>query len=321
MEPLIAACVNDESPTVRENAEQSLRKLGDQQVAQRLALERLIARLKDKSASSDDRASVVDAVVKIGQPAVGPLIACFSHDDIEVQQLAADALSKIGLPAVEPLIAHLDDTDKNVRGWSLNALSRLHDAAATNILLGLLGHPHSDVRCRAVDALGKIGGEAVIARLSDEWLKERAGESDSFKTALENGGTLTIAKLCNNLETLDPNHLEEAKDVLRNLALKDDRRSHKELISTLAARLIDQHGRVLWATAWAVKEILSCPDDFPGSEKLVQELRARIFAESKRILEAGRRYADFSLEQHVKTPNYQHWYLTSDTRSGQKTSS
>ncbi|MCP4695954.1 MAG: hypothetical protein GY862_03755 [Gammaproteobacteria bacterium] len=98
---------------VREVAAEALVKIGQP------AVEPLIAALKD----SEVRQAAVDALVKIGEPAVVPLIAEFK--DSEVRQAAVDALVKIGQPAVEPLIAVLKDSDKDVREVAADVLEKI----------------------------------------------------------------------------------------------------------------------------------------------------------------------------------------------------
>jgi len=66
------------------------------------------------------------ALVKIGEPAVGPLIQALG-DEIEfVRVLAARALGEIGdARAVEPLTKSLKDKERDVRGAAKEALERL----------------------------------------------------------------------------------------------------------------------------------------------------------------------------------------------------
>jgi HEAT repeat protein len=65
------------------------------------------------------RYAVTEALVKIGAPAMEPLIAALKDKDSkdsDVCQAAAEALGEIKDPrAVEPLIAALKDEDSDVR--------------------------------------------------------------------------------------------------------------------------------------------------------------------------------------------------------------
>src|ERR1039458_9290709 len=71
------------------------------------------------------REAAADALVKIGEPAVKPLIGALNDGSESVRTAAEDALLKIGEPTVEPLIAALRDASVqeaaagavHKRGW------------------------------------------------------------------------------------------------------------------------------------------------------------------------------------------------------------
>ena len=68
------------------------------------------------------RQAAAEALVKIGAPAVEPLIAALKDESFSVRQAAAEALGKIGAPAVEPLIAALKDQNSWARAAAAQAL-------------------------------------------------------------------------------------------------------------------------------------------------------------------------------------------------------
>jgi HEAT repeat protein len=75
------------------------------------------------------RYAAAEALVKIGAPAMEPLIAALKDKDSkdsDVRQAAAEALGEIKDPrAVEPLIAALKDEVSNVREAAAQALDHL----------------------------------------------------------------------------------------------------------------------------------------------------------------------------------------------------
>jgi len=90
---------------------------------------------------------------------VEPLIAALKDGDQGIRRSATEALVKIGAPAVEPLIAAFKDQD--VRKYVARALSRIGDPRATEPLSAGLKDQNGDVRTAAAEALGHIGAPAV----------------------------------------------------------------------------------------------------------------------------------------------------------------
>jgi HEAT repeat protein len=239
VEPLIAA-LKDGNFYVRQAAAGALGAIGAP------AVKPLIAALKDKD--SDVRKAAAGALgkigwkpekgeaealyliaqgkwdecVKIGAPAVEPLIAALKDGDSDVRQAAAGALGAIGAPAVKPLIAALKDGHKWVRKAAAGALGKIGwkpekgeaealyliaqgkwdecvkiGAPAVEPLIAALKDGDSDVREAAAGALGKIGwkpekGEAEALYLIaqgkwDECVKIGAPAVEPLIAALKDG--------------------------------------------------------------------------------------------------------------------------------------
>ncbi len=69
------------------------------------------------------RKNATEALVKIGKPAVEPLITKLNDNNRHVPELIIEVLCKIGdTRAVEPLIAALHDHNDNVRKVAARAL-------------------------------------------------------------------------------------------------------------------------------------------------------------------------------------------------------
>jgi hypothetical protein len=136
-----------------------------------------------------DRSAVVDALVSIGPPAVGPLakripdctsegrqagltaalglgdpvflpvaMKCLEDEDEKVRIRAARLLSILGgEEAVQGLIRVLDDPGPRVRAAAARGLGRLEAWSAAGALESLLADPHPDPRRDAALALGDVG--------------------------------------------------------------------------------------------------------------------------------------------------------------------
>jgi HEAT repeat protein len=149
----------------------------------------------EKSGDEHVRSAAVEALVKIGAPAIEPLIAALQDEDEGLHNAAAAALARfgpeavepllaalkvghviriririaralvnLGLPAVEPLIAALKDSKMGLRGDVAIALGQLGDARAVEPLIAALKDNDKDVGnavavANALDRLGWCPGE------------------------------------------------------------------------------------------------------------------------------------------------------------------
>jgi len=100
-------------------------------------------------------ADVIDALVRIGPPAVPALLEGLQHKDWWAREAAARALGRIGSPrAVVPLIERLSDRSYNVREASIRALGALGDPRAVPYVAALARHDsHHEVRSAAGEVL------------------------------------------------------------------------------------------------------------------------------------------------------------------------
>ena len=103
-----------------------------------------------------------DELVKIGKPAVKPLIGVSEHEDTDVRACAAETLGKIGdVRAIEPLIAALKDRYWNVRVCAAKALGEIGDTRAVKPLMAALKDENMDVHKAAEKAILRIHEPAV----------------------------------------------------------------------------------------------------------------------------------------------------------------
>jgi len=115
------------------------------------------------------RKYIVEALLKIGNGrAVQPLINALKNVDHYYHYIRNDILKvliKIGEPAVEPLIDSLNDEDYNIRKDAAEALGNIGDERAVVPLIGALEDIEHKVRLASIIALGKIGDERAVVPL------------------------------------------------------------------------------------------------------------------------------------------------------------
>jgi len=109
---------------------------------------------------------VIEALAKIGQPAVEPLIAHLRSTDAENRALAAQILGKIGdARAVKPLTNALNDSNRDVQLCSAFALLKLGDSQKIDLLIAALRDPDGHTRWHAARLLGQAGDSRAIRPL------------------------------------------------------------------------------------------------------------------------------------------------------------
>jgi HEAT repeat protein len=128
-----------------------------------------------------------ELLIKIGKPAVKPLIYELKDHDPLVRSNAVKALGAIQDPrAVEPLIKVLNDKDPLIQRQAVKALGKINDPRAVEPLIGVLGEkdrrPH--VRMSAAEALGWLGDpravESLVVALSDDHWDVRSHAAEAL---------------------------------------------------------------------------------------------------------------------------------------------
>jgi HEAT repeat protein len=108
-----------------------------------------------------------DQLVKLGAPAVAPLIAALKLDDTATQEGAAEALGRLGdRRAVEPLIARLQGGSGQVAQKAAAALGLLGDPQAVDPLIAVLKADEPEARRAAAEALGRLGDDRAVGALA-----------------------------------------------------------------------------------------------------------------------------------------------------------
>lgn len=122
------------------------------------------------------RQPIIEALTKIGEPALEPLvqlsIEANLRSEYEVKQVAEDAFSRIIELTAESHRQVLKDKSLDVRIRAVEVLGEMGDLRAVQSLIHHLKDESPDVRTGAVGALGKIGGpravQSLIHHLKDE---------------------------------------------------------------------------------------------------------------------------------------------------------
>jgi len=98
-----------------------------------------------------------EALVKIGKPAVKPLLQAIDSQDLNTRYWSIEALGQIGdSRAVEPLIALLSDRDATIRYGSTKALGAIADSKAFDPLTKALRDPSDMVKRQAQRSMRKL---------------------------------------------------------------------------------------------------------------------------------------------------------------------
>ena len=189
VEPLIAA-LKDSDWWLRRAAAEALKQIGDAR-----AVEPLIAALKDSD--SGVRRPAAEALDKMGwrpgQDESGPAYWIAKGE--------WDECIKIGAPAVEPLIAALKDSDSDVRRAAAETLGKIADAQAVEPLAVALSDKDEDVQRAAIEALGWIGDARAMEPLLVAVLDERSSMRDAATTALVKIGAGSLETLVGALNS------------------------------------------------------------------------------------------------------------------------
>ena len=142
------------NPDCRQAAAEALVKIG------KSAIEPLLFELESKSSWTKD--NIIKALIKTGINTEDPQIiklhiAAFKYMDFDDRKKETEMLVKIGKPAVEPLITVLNDERSYVRESAAEALGMIGDANAEEALIAALKDKDPTVQERAAEALGNIG--------------------------------------------------------------------------------------------------------------------------------------------------------------------
>lgn len=130
------------------------------------ALDLLVQALGDESWRV--RKTAVDAILCLGDVAlvVDALVGALNADEnAGLRNSAVEALIRVGEPAVPALLKKSADPSADVRKFIIDVLGGIGDATALGALVEALGDPDENVRSAAAENLGLIGGEDAVRAL------------------------------------------------------------------------------------------------------------------------------------------------------------
>jgi HEAT repeat protein len=186
---LIRALGYTADANVRRAAASALGELGDAR-----AVDPLILALKNVDWEHDwrDTAAAANALVRLGAPSVGPLIAALGWHSQVVRVSAAGALAAIGRPAVQPLVVLLGDADLETRETAGQILAEI-GADAIDAVIGALNDELAGRRQRAARVLGEIGDPRAVEPLRRALTDPLAGVRQTAVKSLGEIGDLRAA--------------------------------------------------------------------------------------------------------------------------------
>ena len=117
------------------------------------------------------------ALIRIGEPAVGPLIDALASNNMRKRAKAAVTLEQLGEVAALPLIKVLEHRDAEVRKEAVEILGRIGDAQIVEPLIRFLEHRDSEVRTTAVELLGQVGDKRAVEPLIEVLRQRKVSES------------------------------------------------------------------------------------------------------------------------------------------------
>lgn len=142
------------------------------------------------------------------------LITALEAEDRRIHTLVVDNLVRIGQPAVEPLLSALHDTNPNVRAGAVCALGKIGDPQSLGSVIFCLRHDlNAEVRKNAVWALHMGGKRAIPALIEalideDEWVRFGAA------IVLSRLGKIAVSPLIMELHHANPMMRANAAETL-----------------------------------------------------------------------------------------------------------
>jgi hypothetical protein len=224
--------------------------------------------------------SAANALVKIGDQAVEPLINELHHPNLEVRWRAAEALGKIGDPrAVEGLTKALNDQIDIVSLHAAEALGKIGDPRAVEALIEALDNPSVAVSSPSAIALGKIGDprafEALAKALRDTDVRLRASAADALGMI---GGPTAIEALTEALNDSSEGIRLKAELNLRlaarNLVQEDAENQRTNMQKEANYSLVREVGSGSVVGFW-LKDLEYWLEDYPPSTGKISYVRLK----------------------------------------------
>ncbi|OHB69558.1 MAG: hypothetical protein A2W23_04095 [Planctomycetes bacterium RBG_16_43_13] len=226
--------------------------ISDNDSAARCDAIRMITGLKDgrllypiiKSLQDDDlgvQQAAMDALLCYDdEAAVYNLIPLIADQRVAVKNLAQEILEKIGGSGLRLLHAHIHDRDEDVRKMIADIIGRLELPEAAPVLIEMLNDPNDNVKCSAMEGLGRITDQSIVEHLiallgQGGWITLFAVESLG---RLKNSRAVQpLVKLLNSSQSIDVQYM--AIDSLSNIGGKESIAGLLEIIDFVKPEIMD----------------------------------------------------------------------------------
>jgi len=204
---LLIPRLRDYDPDVRRAAITALARIGDQN-----CVEDLRALEDDVDPHIADEAR--QALVSIGERAVGPYIQNLSHKNVGTRLAALETLIRQGKAAVLPLMALLGHRNPSVRVLVTEILGSIADPRALESLTEGLADSDRRVRLAAIAAIGRLNSQAAFARLLEALESGDSEFADIAARSLVNAGALVSQHIIDLLRVSNPELRARAARIL-----------------------------------------------------------------------------------------------------------
>jgi HEAT repeat protein len=194
---LLVPRLQDNDPDVRRAAIVALAQIGDQNCVEDL-------RTLEGDADSHIADAARQALVSIGERAVGPYVQNLSHKDIGTRLAALETLIRQGKAAVLPLMALLEHRNPAVRVLVTEILGSIADPRALDSLANELNDRDQRVRHAAITAIGKLNTQPAVARLLEALESSDSEFADIAARSLVNAGALVSQHIIDLLRAPNP---------------------------------------------------------------------------------------------------------------------
>jgi len=131
-------------------------------LADKAAVERMVARLGEPNVPIADRETLVAALAALATLSIDPVLHACLAAPLDQREPYRAIVRRAGERAMEPLGARLQDADVSVLAAAAELLGFCGSPEAVPLLLGLLRHESDFVRESAVKGLSEIGGHDII---------------------------------------------------------------------------------------------------------------------------------------------------------------
>jgi HEAT repeat protein len=204
---LLVPRLRDHDPEVRRTTIDILAKVGDRNCVEDL-----------RALEDDPDAGIVEvarqALVSIGERAVGPYINDLMHRDVGARLAALETLIRQGKAAVLPLMALLEHRNPAIRVLVTEILGSIADPRAFESLAQALDDRDRRVRRAAIAAIGKLNTQAAVARLLEALESDDSAFADIAARSLVNAGALVSRFIIDLLRAPNPELRARAARIL-----------------------------------------------------------------------------------------------------------